>query len=70
VVDGDARNVARTAGAEQGLCASCAHARIVESSKGALFVLCRLSYTDPAFDRYPRLPVIACDGYVSTEGKE
>jgi len=52
----------------QGLCASCVHARIVESSKGSSFVLCRLSYTDPAFNRYPRLPVVACHGYVSTAG--
>jgi hypothetical protein len=64
------RHVTRMAATRQGLCASCAHARIVESSKGSSFVLCGLSYTDPTFDRYPRLPVIACNGYVSTGGKE
>jgi hypothetical protein len=26
--------------------------------------MCRLSLTDPAFPKYPRLPVIACAGYV------
>jgi non-heme chloroperoxidase len=48
----------------QGLCASCVHAQRIESSKGSTFVLCRLSYTDARFARYPRLPVLACDGYV------
>jgi len=47
----------------RGLCASCQHARLIESSRGATFVLCRLSYVDPRFARYPRLPVLACDGY-------
>jgi hypothetical protein len=46
-----------------GLCASCVHAQKIESSKGSTFVLCGLSYTDPRFVRYPRLPVLACDGY-------
>ena len=49
---------------EQGLCASCVHAQKIESSKGSTFVLCRLSHTDPRFVRYPRLPVLACDGYL------
>ena len=47
----------------RGLCASCQHAKLIESSKGATFVLCQLSYVDPRFARYPRLPVLACDGY-------
>jgi len=51
--------------APQGLCASCVHAQKVESSKGSSFVLCRLSLTDPRFARYPRLPVVTCDGYAS-----
>ena len=50
---------------ERGLCSSCVHARVIESSKGAVFVLCSLSYTDPRFARYPRLPVIVCEGYAS-----
>ena len=44
-------------------CASSIHAELIESSKGASFVLCRLSYEDPRFARYPRLPVLACDGH-------
>ena len=47
-----------------GLCASCVHAKAVESSRGAVFILCRLSLTDSRFPRYPTLPVMACPGYV------
>ena len=45
-----------------GLCAKCVHARVVTSSHGSVFYLCRLSFTDPRFPRYPSLPVIACSG--------
>jgi hypothetical protein len=48
-----------------GLCASCIHARTIESSKGATFIRCELSFTDPRFARYPRLPVLRCEGYES-----
>jgi hypothetical protein len=48
---------------ERGLCAACVHAETITSSKGSEFVLCRLSYSDPRFPRYPRLPVLACSGY-------
>jgi hypothetical protein len=46
-----------------GLCATCAHARQIESARGSLFFLCQLSSTDPCFPKYPRLPVLACPGY-------
>jgi hypothetical protein len=46
-----------------GLCASCTHAQVVTSSRGSVFYLCRLSFTDPRFPRYPPLPVVECDGY-------
>jgi GrpB-like predicted nucleotidyltransferase (UPF0157 family) len=47
-----------------GLCADCVHARRIESARGSVFFLCELSLTDPAFAKYPRLPVISCSGYV------
>ena len=47
-----------------GLCAACRHVQIVESARGPRYYLCRLSFTDPAFPRYPRLPVISCTGFV------
>ena len=46
-----------------GLCASCVHAQLVTSSRGSTFYLCRLSFTDPRFPRYPPLPVVTCAGY-------
>ena len=46
-----------------GLCTSCAHAQVVTSSRGSVFYLCRLSFTDPRFPRYPPLPVVECSGF-------
>jgi hypothetical protein len=46
-----------------GLCLRCTHARKVDSARGSSFYLCALSESDPAFPRYPRLPVILCSGY-------
>jgi len=46
-----------------GLCASCVHLLVITSDRGSEFVQCALSKTDPRFSRYPRLPVLACDGY-------
>jgi hypothetical protein len=45
-----------------GLCADCRHAESV-ASKRSTFLRCRLADTDERFARYPRLPVLACDGY-------
>ena len=50
-----------------GLCAGCAHARVVTSARGASFVLCGLSRTDGRFAKYPRLPVLACFGFEAPE---
>jgi hypothetical protein len=47
-----------------GLCSDCLHARLLESSRGSVFILCNLSLTDFRFPKYPRLPVLSCDGYV------
>jgi len=46
-----------------GLCSMCVFARVVTSARGSRFRLCRLSRTDPSFVRYPRLPVLECEGY-------
>ena len=48
---------------EAGLCASCTHVRLIASSRGATFYMCQLSADDPRFPRYPRLPVLSCEGY-------
>jgi len=46
-----------------GLCADCLHARTIESAKGSSFLLCHRSATDPAYPKYPRLPVLSCPGH-------
>ena len=46
-----------------GLCCDCRHAREIESDRGAVFVMCQLSVTDPTFPKYPRLPVLSCTGH-------
>jgi hypothetical protein len=48
-----------------GLCASCLNSRLVAGANSR-FWLCELSRTDPRFPRYPRLPVLRCDGYQPT----
>jgi len=48
----------------EGLCATCAHARRVVNDRGSVFVRCAYSTVDPAFPKYPRLPVLACSAYV------
>jgi hypothetical protein len=46
-----------------GLCAGCAHARRVVSSKGSSFWLCGRATSDARFAKYPPLPVVRCVGY-------
>ena len=46
-----------------GLCDTCRHQRLVRNTRGSTFSLCERSRTDPAFPRYPRLPVVECPGY-------
>jgi hypothetical protein len=46
-----------------GLCAGCVHVRVVRSGKGSTFYLCEMSKVDPAFPKYPRLPVLRCRGF-------
>ena len=48
---------------EAGLCDRCRHQRIVRNTRGSHFSLCERSRVDPAFPRYPRLPVRQCAGF-------
>jgi len=45
------------------LCATCVHAKVVRSDRGSTFLRCQLSDQDPRFPKYPRLPVMKCEGY-------
>jgi PEGA domain len=49
--------------ADSGLCATCVHARTIESAKGSKFLLCQRSLTDPSYPKYPRLPILSCPGH-------
>jgi len=47
---------------DAGLCRRCVHARSV-ASRRSTFLSCGRATTDPAYPRYPRLPVLACPGF-------
>jgi hypothetical protein len=49
---------------EIGLCARCVHARQVPS-RTSVYWRCLLADTDARFERYPRLPVLRCPGFVA-----
>jgi beta-hydroxyacyl-ACP dehydratase FabZ len=50
---------------DPGLCADCRFAAVIRSGRGSIFHQCRLSFTDPAYSKYPRLPVLTCSGYLA-----
>jgi len=54
-------------GGRAGLCEACVHRQEVRNTRGSSFSLCGLSREDPAYPRYPRLPVLACPGYEPRE---
>jgi hypothetical protein len=37
--------------------------REVVTPKGSRFLLCQLSQSNPDYPKYPRQPVVQCDGY-------
>lgn len=46
-----------------GLCDTCAHQKVIRNTRGSAFSMCERAKTDPAFPKYPRLPVGACAGW-------
>jgi hypothetical protein len=50
-----------------GLCATCRHSRVIQSARGSRFWNCGLHDSDARFPKYPRLPVVRCDGYEIAE---
>jgi len=53
-----------------GLCDGCRHQRLVRNTRGSVFSLCERSRTDPAYPRYPRLPVLECGGHEPRAGRD
>ena len=52
---------------EAGLCGRCKHAREVVSDRGSVFIRCELAASDKRFEKYPRLPVVKCEGFEERE---
>jgi hypothetical protein len=50
-------------GGSPGLCRSCKHARLVNSDRDQVFLLCEAHSFNPRLDKYPALPVWACESY-------
>jgi hypothetical protein len=50
-------------GQNAGLCEKCRHSRRVVSAKDSVFMLCQLGFSDTTFPKYPRLPVLTCEGF-------
>lgn len=46
-----------------GLCDSCRQQKLIRSGRGSAFSMCLRARTDPAYPKYPRLPVAACPGF-------
>ena len=47
-----------------GLCDSCAHQKLIGTTRGSAFSMCLRHRTEPArYPKYPPLPVRACDGH-------
>ena len=44
------------------LCETCENVRVVCTARSR-FLLCQLSVTNAAYPKYPRQPVVRCDGY-------
>jgi hypothetical protein len=53
-----------------GLCSVCTYAQRVKSDRGSVFYLCGRAATDPAYTKYPRLPVTKCAGFVAEGAAE
>jgi hypothetical protein len=52
-----------------GLCSRCRHARQLVTPRSR-FWFCERSKEDKSFERYPRLPMLACRGFEAGESRE
>ena len=52
------------------LCETCTWMWEVNTPKGARFLLCQLSKTDPAYPKYPPQHVVRCEGYQKKDKTE
>jgi hypothetical protein len=50
-----------------GLCDTCRHQKLISNTRGSTFSLCERSKSDPAYPKYPRVPVQRCPGHERRE---
>ena len=67
-MDEEQRRLLSSLSVHPGLCAGREHLRLL-ASKRSVFVRCGLADVDPAFVRYPPLPVRICPGFRPTPGQ-
>ncbi|MDP9384359.1 MAG: hypothetical protein M3P50_03830 [Actinomycetota bacterium] len=46
-----------------GLCDRCVHQRLIRTGRGSEFSLCARSKVEPAYPKYPPVPVVRCPGF-------
>ena len=46
-----------------GLCDTCAHQKLVHTTRGSTFSLCERSREDKRYPKYPPVPVVRCPGH-------
>jgi hypothetical protein len=49
--------------ADPGLCRACQHAKLNETRRGTTYLRCTRAEWDSRLPRYPRLPVVECEGF-------
>jgi len=53
-----------------GLCVTCEHADIKQpDDKRMIYVMCRNPKENPYQNKYPRVPVLDCDGYAKGDSE-
>jgi ketosteroid isomerase-like protein len=53
---------------QAGLCDSCRHQKLIRNTRGSTFSMCERSKTDERYPKYPRLPVVECEGWEGPAG--
>ncbi len=52
-----------------GLCGQCAHVLVRPTRRGTTYLRCGLAADNPAYPKYPRLPVLSCPGFRAESGR-
>lgn len=47
----------------ESLCERCARVRDIRTPRGSRFLLCQRALADDSYPKYPRQPVIRCEGF-------